>query len=357
MRRCKLVSKSAPEKIRTYLHTNNYFDVYIFLISSSDNLRNRAILLSKNLREFEGKLKETVGKVSAKPDEIVPESLEISTLFKSVHYNELEVIQRINILIELLAIYYRTIRTNLRELPKVIGRTDFRPRELYREFEYFNNQKLHDVWTNFKYPDVSHFNELSAEEQNTLQELLEQSAQNILDAFKWIFQFQKNFRTVYNKYKHSLSEFTGVFGIDRTRKLVQTHIYLRHKKNNRFYTYMIPASFDEVKYFNEVGARVYKLLRVLIDNTLLSLVNEEKDFIPRTLFIEKRDEGKFKEIANKIQSCIMPEFTSKMKVNLPDQENLEKINKILREHHIYQMKKDILDTESLLEQGVTISRS
>lgn len=146
------------------------------------------MLLSKDLKEFEKKLKETLGKVSAAPEEIVPEDREMSTVFKSIHYSELEVIQRINILIELLAVYYRMIRTNFGELPKTIGRTDFRPSELYREFDYFNNQKLIDVWNNFKYPDVSHFTELSIEDQDTLQELLRQSAQNILEAFKWIFQ-------------------------------------------------------------------------------------------------------------------------------------------------------------------------
>lgn len=351
-----MVSKSDPKKVKKYLHTNKYLDVYIFLISSLDNLGNRAILLGKNLREFEEKLKEMLEKVTANPDEIVPENLEISSLFKSIHYNELEVIQRINILIELLAVYYHMIRTNLRELPKSIGKKDFSPSELYKEFDYFKNQKLIDTWTNFKYPDVSHFTELSIEDQNTFQELLEQSAQKILESFKEIFQFQKNFRTVYNKYKHTLSEFTGVFGIDKARKLVQTHIYLRHKENDRFYSYMVPASFDEVKYLKEIGARVYHLLRVLIDNTLLFLVNEEKDFIPRTLLIEKKDEGKFKELADKIQSCIVPKFTSRMNVNLPDQKSLQKINKKLREDHIYRMNKDILDIKSLLKEGVTISR-
>jgi len=319
-------------------------------------LRNRAVILDKNIKELEEKIKEMVEKVNIDPDKIVPENREISLMFKDIHYTELEVIQRINILIELLAVYYHIIRTNLRELPKCIGKTDFPPKELRKQAEYFNKQTLTEVWTNFKYPDVSHFIELSNEEQNLLKELLEESARKILDAFKEIYQFQRNFRTIYNKYKHTLSEFTGVFGLDKIRKEIQTHIYVRHKENQKIYTYVIPASLDEVKYFYEIAARVYHLLRVLIDNTLLYIVNEEKDFIPRTLFIEKKYETMFKEIASKVQSCIMPNFTSKMIVKPPDQKSIKQINKKLRKEHIYRMNKDILDLSSLLKEGVTISK-
>lgn len=352
-----MVSKSDPERVRRFLYTNKYVDVFIFLISSSDNLRNRAGLLSENLKLLERNIKEMLAKVGANPDEIVPQNLEVSKLFKRIHYSELEAIQRINILIELLAVYYHIIRTNLRELPKRIGSKDFSSRELYKEFNYFKNQELTDIWDNFKYPDVSHFAELSIEERDTLDELLGQSAQNILDAFEWIFKFQKNFRTVYNKYKHTLTEFTGVFGIDSARKLVQTHIFLRHKENDTMYTYMIPAGMDEVIYLNEVSARVYKLLKVLIDNTLLFLVNEKKDFIPRTLFIKEEHKATFEDLTNKARSCITPKFTSKMKVNMPEQKSsLKKIDKILREHHIHRMNQDIIDVETLLKQGITISK-
>ena len=303
-----MVSKSNPKRILKYLRDHNYLDVYIFLISSLDNLRNRALLLDKNIKELERKIKEMAKKVNTDPDKIVPENREISSVFKDIHYTELEVIQRINILIELLAVYYHIIRTNLKELPKCIGKTDFPPKKLRKELEYFNKQTLTDVWTNFKYPDVSHFIELSKKEQNLLKKLLESSARKILGAFKEIYRFQKNFRTIYNKYKHTLSEFTGVFGLDKPRKEIQTHIYVRHKEKNKFYTYVIPASLDEVKYFNEIAARVYHLLYALIDNTLLYIVNEERDFIPRTLFIEKTYETRFKEIADSIGAYSMADI-------------------------------------------------
>lgn len=351
-----MVPKSDPAKVKEYLLNNDYLEVYLFLITSSDNLTNRAILLDKNIRELGEKIKKMIEKVSENPDKIVPEDPEISSMFKDVHYTELEVIQKINILIELLAVYHHAIRVNLKELPRYIGKNDFPPKELYKEFEYFNTQKLSDVWANFKYPDVTHFTELSIEEQNTLRSLLEESAQKILESFKEIYRFQKNFRTVYNKYKHTLSESPGVFGLDNVRKEIHANIYVRHKEDDKVCTFIIPTTLDEVKYFNEIAARVYKMLHTLIDDTLLYIVNEEKDFIPRTLFIEKTNETKFKEIADKIQSCIIPQFTSRMIVKPPDQKDLERINKELHEKHIYRMERDMLDINNLLKQGVTLSK-
>ncbi|MEM2914236.1 MAG: hypothetical protein QXH91_02375 [Candidatus Bathyarchaeia archaeon] len=350
-----MVSKADPNKVWKYLIDNNYLDVYIFLISSLDNLRNRASLLNKNIKELEEKIKRMIEQVNLSSEKIVPENTEVSSMFKDIHYAELEVIQRINILIELMAVYYYMIRSNLKELPRCIGRNDFPTKKLRQEFEYFNNQKLTDVYVNFNYPNANSFDELSDEEKKILKELLNQSATKILSAFKEIYRFQKNFRTVYNKYKHTLSEFTGVFGIDYARKEIQTHIYVRHKENDEFCTYIIPVSLDEVKYFTEISARVYLVLRALIDGVLLRIVNEGRDFIPRTLFIEKAYETKFKEIADKLQTCVMPEFISKMIVKPPDQKTIEQINRQLREQHIYKMK-DILDIGNLLKEGVTISK-
>jgi len=65
------------------------------------------------------------------------------------------------------------------------------------------------------------------------------------------------------------------------------------------------------------GVRDLELLRVLIDNMLLYIVNQEKDFIPRALFIEKKDEPKFKGIMKKAQSFIVPNLTSKVAVRPP----------------------------------------
>jgi len=96
-------------QILEYLKDNDYIDVFIFLILSADNLRNRGILLKGSISGLEDKLKRLVEKIKENPD-VDPRNREVSTYVKDVHYAELEVIQRMNILIELLAVYYRIIR-------------------------------------------------------------------------------------------------------------------------------------------------------------------------------------------------------------------------------------------------------
>ena len=185
-----MVSRSDPTEVLNYWIENDYLDVAIFLITSLDNLRNRGNLLKRDLDELKRKLKEIDDKIVQNPDAAVPENLEISQLFKDFHYTELEVIQRVNILIELLAIYYLVMRKNLRELPKAIGSRDVRFRELHKEFNYFVKQDIKDIWRNFKYPDATHFVELSSEEQSTLGKILTKSAVSTLKKFREIYEFQ-----------------------------------------------------------------------------------------------------------------------------------------------------------------------
>lgn len=105
-----------------------------------------------------------------------------------------------------------------------------RPEKLLKEFNYFAKQDIKDIWQNFRYPNVARLNELSPEEQDTLKEILEKSAQSTLEKFKEINRFIQNFRTIYNKYKHTPSEITGMFGIDQE---IQSHIFVRHKEDGR----------------------------------------------------------------------------------------------------------------------------
>ena len=118
---------------------------------------------------------------------------------------------------------------------------------------------------------------------------------------------------------------------------------------------MIPSSLKESQYFTEVAARVYNLLCTLIDNALLYIVNEEKDFIPRTVFIDKANEMAYTEIAGKVRSCIMPKFGAKMIINAPSGKDLQIINKELEENYIYKMNKDVIELDALLKGQLTIS--
>ena len=344
---------SSETEILQYLKQNDYVDVYIFLINSADNLRIRGILLKNNLEKLEEKIAAALKKVEMNPD-VDPRNKEMSTYVKDIHYAELEVIQRLNILIELLAIYYRLIRTNLRELPRAIGKRDISSKDLYGEFAYFKNQTVEDICRNLKYPNVECFSELSSEEKRTLKTFLDDSAKQIKSMFNKIYEFQERFRPVYNKYKHTLSEITGIYGINKEAGRLESQIYLRIKQNDRFHTYVISAGSETAKYLRETSGMTYELLRVTIDSALLHLVNLGKDFIPRTLFI-KDENNMFQAIAGKIKSRRIPSFESLVKIPLPTPETLERINKEIQEHHLYIMNKDIMDPKEMLSHGIKLT--
>lgn len=351
-----MIMKCDPDKVAKYLIDNELVDVYIFLITSADNLRNRANLLEIDLGSCRTQLEEILQRIEIDPKAFAPNNRATSELFKNLHYSVLEVIQRINILIELLAVYYRTIRENLKELPKRIGKGDITKRELFKEFEYFGSQKLSDIKNNFKYPDVAHFKELTEEERNTLRDLLNESAQTVLGFFRHIHEFQQRFRSVYNKYKHTLSELTGIFGVDYANRQIQTQVYVRHKEQNEYFTYLIPISFDDIKYLREIGAKTCELLRILIDSALYYLLNEKGVFLPKTLFIEKEKHQSYQSICDKIQSYVLPETSSKVIINPPTGKDAERINEALIQNHIYLMKKDIMNLEEIMKHGVTFSK-
>lgn len=360
------MSKSDPKRVLNYLIKNDYLEVGLFLITSLDALRNRGRLLREDLDNLKRDLKELCDKITENPDAAVPENLDISQLFKDLHYVELEVIQRINILMELLAVYYHFMRKNLRALPKAIGAGDITPKELREEFDYFSKQDVNDIFQNFKYPDSTSFNELSSKEQTILKDILTKSAKITLERFRKICQFRQNFLTVYNKYKHTLSETTGIFGIDKEKRLVQSHVFVRHKEFSKkstgtvkpeYCTYVIPVDFDTFEYFDDIARNVWTLLQFLLQNTLLFLANEEKDFIPRQLFVEDENyKENLRKISDKVTAYVMADIRGMTILKAPDPKNAEKMNECLKTQHIYRMNKDILDLESIIKEGVTISR-
>ena len=346
-----MVLKANKTKISKYLHRHNYFEIFQFLTLSLDNIKNRTKLLEKDIKEIEKKMEELPVKVKEKldknPDAIVSHDPNISSLIKDIHYEELEIILKINILVELLALYYHFIRTDFTKLPTSVGKRDFPKNKLYKEFDYFKDQKPKDVWENFKYPNVDSFIKLSNNDRKTLKQLLAESAKNALEAFKEIYKFQDNFRCVYNKYKHNLSEITGLLGYDKSKNLIQSHIYIRDKENNKICSYTIPVTPEAINYFYEIGEKTYNLLRVLIDNILLYIVNEEKDFLPRTLFIEKKDKQKYETIVKKVTSCVMPEIREKLTIKAPGPKEIKRIAKAIQEDFIFKLNRDIKEIKKV----------
>jgi len=344
----------SEEEVLQYLTKNDCLDVFTYLIISADNLRNRGILLKGSIDKLDENIVKALEKIEENPD-VEPTNKEVSSYIKDIHYAELEVIQRLNILIELLSVYYHIIRTDLRELPKAIGKSDISVKEIHKEFEYFKNQTLVDIWTNFRFPNTDSFPELTAEERKVLRSILEESAKEIHRMFGEIFEFQRRFRPIYNKYKHSLGEITGIYGINKEQKKLETQLYLRLKQNENVQTYVVGAGSEEAKYLQEISGMTYEVLRVLIDSALLFLVNIGKNFAPKTVFVGGEKGKRFLEICSKVKSCRFPNFDSLVRVRKPDTLILQKFNREISENHIYIMNKDIMDQKGMLREGVKLS--
>jgi hypothetical protein len=303
-------------------------------------------------------LKQVIQRIGENPD-VSPSDKEVSQMVKNLHYLELETIQRTSIFIELLAVYYQIMRTNLKDLPRAIGKGDISTRFLNSEFDYFKNQSVQDIQRNFKYPNVSNFNELASDEKRELEDIFDESAKMMLDIFKDIYNFNYRFRPIYNKYKHVMSEVTGVYGIDKANRNISSHLFVRQKEidqenNAHYYVYMIPLSTDIIQYFDKIARSVWTLLMYLLDNQLLSFANEGKDFIPRNLLLEEAKRERFQQITKKITSYCAPNLQSMLKMNPPNDAKLKsKIDEALKTHYVHKMNKDILDVDFLKTSEIT----
>lgn len=296
-----MIYKDDIKSINYYLRKEKYWNVYIFLLLSLVNMEKRSNFIKKGIKELEKKIRKIQKETNEKINLPISNDKKLVEMLKDIHYTELEVIERLNILIEILAIYYHIVRSDIRKLPKSIGQKDFPSKKLYNEFDYFNKQKIEDILTNFKYPDVKIFTELSQIEKKNLEVLLKKSAKNILKYFKDIYKFKENFRSIYNKYKHSLSEITGQYIYNREKDVIYSPIYVRDKEKNKIYTNIITVGFEIKEYFVEIVKKVSYILSIFIDNNLLYIINKEKKCIPRNIKFSKReDNSNYKNIKEKI---------------------------------------------------------
>jgi len=348
-----VLSKTDRKKILDKL-SENYLEIFKCLSTLSDNIKNRADILKESKNEIEQKLKEIkveiVQKYSTIPDFIPGYDKEISSLCKSIHYKIIEMIQRTNILIELFAVYYKKtrIRENLNKLPEWLP---FGPRELGNEFNKIKSQTFKEVRDSFKYPEnLDKFIELKKEDRNIIENILEESLQIIMKDLKEIIKFRDNFKDVYNNYKHTLSEETGSIGFDKNNNVIQSHIYIIFNENGKICRYTVPVDSEHVRYFYEIGVRASTLLFMLIDNNLLYIINEKRDFIPRCLHkdVKKESKDNFFNIIKKIKSCTMHIPRIKAKIKQPSPEEQDKINQTLQKDNICKIEFKVTDIKKIV---------
>ena len=318
------------QEVNNYLEKNDCLDVYLFLIASLDNLHSRANLLNKSTFELSQSLENLLLMLSQNAQ---VKQEEVARTIKELHYMELEVIQRINIFIELLVVYYHYIRVDIKALPQAVGdKHNF----LSSEYEFIEKQHISKIHEVFRYPDVEKFDELTTDEKNELIQSFNESVLIIENLFKDILKFKRNFKQVYNKYKHVMAEVTGAYAFHKEECVLESRFYVRHKINDKEYKiYTIPLSFEIITYFKNVSRNIMNLFEAL-DNQLLYFSNEGKNIIPRQLFFKKTDTGtRINQITSKI-NCKMPNYQAILKINKASVEGQQKMAEAFREKlHIH----------------------
>ena len=81
----------------------------------------------------------------------------------------------------------------------------------------------------------------------------------------------------------------------------------------------------------------------------------EWSILPRTIFVDQSIGKKYLEILDKIDSIIIPNFTSNLNVNPPEMEKEKEIYDKFKKYHIYRMEKNIMDHDEIMKHGVSMS--
>lgn len=168
-------------------------------------------------------------------------------------------------------------------------------------------------------------------------------------------KFKRNFKQVYNKYKHVMAEVTGAYAFHKEKGVFESRFYVRHKvKENQYKIYTIPLSPDIIAYFRAIRRSAINLFNSLLDNQLLYLSNEGRDFIPRNLYFKRENTGKrLNEITLKIKSCTIPNYQAILKINRASIEGQHRMADAFRKNCIYVMTKDIYDKDALKKGMIT----
>ena len=337
----------SPQRIHSFLEKNDCLDVYLFLIASRDNLNSRANLLNESILDLSQSLENLLSKLSQKTD-MKEEQVRLRQTVKYLHYIELEIIQRINIFVELFAVYYHYIRTDIRTLPQAVGKTNF----LSSEYQFMENQDVNTIKEVFRYPDVEKFDELTTDEKTELADGLTESVLILQNLFRDILKFKRNFKPVYNKYKHVMAEVPGGYAFHKRKGILESRFYVRHKiSESQYKIYTIPLDRDIITYFRSVSRNIIYLFDHLLDNQLLSFSNEERSFIPRHLFFKQVEKRKrINQITSKIQSCTIPNYNAILRVNRAPIERQQKMVDAFKKNHIYIMKNDIYDKAAIKKE-------
>lgn len=313
------------------------------IIGLQDNLSSRIKLLDEKIKTY-GTLGADLIKTYDSILEVEKQLSKLSPKIKMLHYCQLEIIKDISILIETFLLYFNAFRTDYKKVKENINK---KPRfNLFNdEIEYIRNLGVKEIKTVFLFPDVTDY-PLATHEKQYLRLQLSTACHRIKDSFKIICDFRIAYLEPYNKYKHTLSEHTGVFGILENN--IYSNIYLTgegktRRNNNTLKTYIIGTGTDVKDYYSNVILSIFALFSFMNSCYWLYILNKGKRAYPilNKYFCPNIDSEKHRRIIDQVVSFKHGNVPSGKINTLWSNAAFQKVNKRMRSTYTTYIRKDI----------------
>ncbi len=325
------LSEKQREDFLNYLKKSGYEDSWRYLILAKNNVGLRGYLIEIVLDQFEYNLKSPVDR-------------DIQTHVRKTHALQLDIISKLFVLIEDFLWYNNILRTNPKSLSKkLIIRFGV---NLDKELKYLENITKEQIYSDYKFPKLEDFS-ISKEDAQFLEKVLEAQATEIKKCLDEIIKFWRNYKRVYNTYKHGLSAITGLYQIikDKDASKISSHIYVRNardKKGDEVDTFIIPTDMVTANYYDNIRKFVISVFFFLIDCHLYHINNRERAFYPEIwdFITQKPDEiERLKSLINKLDFIkIDPSVLIKLEI---EKEAADKVRAKIKDDYIYKSPKDI----------------
>ncbi len=344
-------------QFKTWVLQKGYEDVLPVLATSISNLDSRVELLERDLRTArkllqEFQVEEAKALIEAGRQQNLGRDPELHRLAKDIYYSALDCISRLLVLTEILLVYYGSLRRGVGHLPRLL--TERRPVRFDTEISRIGRLKLNEIYTDFRFPDVSGYS-CESGEKAFLRRILSRTAKLLRSCLKDLVSFRCRFVVVYNKYKHTLVEDTSrIAVVERDQQLTcLLQLYVRSKeltprtKRPRVYTYVIRVDESLLSYLDSVIDKFATIMVSLVNGHLQWLVNRGKPAFPQQVDVWEDERKELQRILDAEPSFIhvkevRPEFHVRWKPSAA-----KRVESGIHRQHIVRLAADHMDPKGL----------
>ncbi len=331
-----------------YPKLNQFVDILEFVLVSLDNLASRKRRLERDLQTTMDKMSKVVDLIKANGgvDLLSRDSQE---RIKDIHYSQLEIIQKLNVMIEVFAYILHVLRTDFTKLPtRMLGRWDI---DLKAEIQYMKGLGSDEVKKAFLLPSPDDL-PLSAEDRGTLREILAKHIEVVIYQIKFIVRFRESYLEVYNKYKHSYSELTGFIGVNKESGNIDSSLFVRSSELvdkqsglKKIISYYVASGTDVIPYYSDVAAAVTNVTKILLESVAY-FINNGMNSLPRT-YLGNPSKADIDRIGDSLPFMRWPSVKGIVTLGPVSPETFEKMRKGILEVFVYKLDRDIMGPEAV----------